>query len=54
MSREEAERAKGEWQNIKNNLPSGIELVGEYIHAWVLNTMVFCYLKLKLKVQRYY
>ena len=21
-------------QNIKNSLPSGIELVGEYIHAW--------------------
>jgi hypothetical protein len=21
-------------KNLKNSLPSGIELVGEYIHAW--------------------
>jgi hypothetical protein len=34
MNKEEAQRAKNEWQNLKNNLPSGIELVGEYIHAW--------------------
>jgi hypothetical protein len=34
MSKEEAERAKDEWNKIKNSLPSGIELVGEYIHAW--------------------
>ena len=34
MNKEEAEKAKGEWQNLKNNLPSGIELAGEYIHAW--------------------
>ena len=34
MSKEEAERAKDEWNGIKNSLPSGIELVGEYIHAW--------------------
>jgi hypothetical protein len=31
MNKEEAERAKDEWQNIRNNLPSGIELVEEYI-----------------------
>jgi hypothetical protein len=36
MSKEEAERAKGEWQNLKNGLPSGIELVGEYIHGFLL------------------
>ena len=34
MNKEEAEKAKDDWQNLKNNLPSGIELVGEYIHAW--------------------
>ena len=34
MSKEEAERDKDEWQNIRNSLPSDIELVGEYIHAW--------------------
>jgi hypothetical protein len=34
MSKEEAQKAKEEWQNLKNRLPSGIELVGEYTHAW--------------------
>ena len=34
MSKEEAERAKDERHNLKNGLPSGTELVGEYIHAW--------------------
>ncbi len=33
MNKEEAEKAKGEWENLRNGLPSGIELVGEYIHA---------------------
>jgi hypothetical protein len=32
MNKEEAEKAKDELQNLKNNLPSGTELVGEYIH----------------------
>jgi hypothetical protein len=34
MSKEEAQKAKEEWQNLKNGLPSSIELVGEYTHAW--------------------
>jgi hypothetical protein len=34
MSDEEAERAKKEWESTKSNIPSGIELVGEYDHAW--------------------
>ena len=35
MNKEEAEKAKGEWENLRNGLTSGIELVGEYIHdAW--------------------
>jgi hypothetical protein len=34
MSKGEAEKAKDEWHNLKNGLPSGIELVGEYTHAW--------------------
>jgi hypothetical protein len=33
MKKEEAERATGEWQNIKNSLPSGIELVGERVYT---------------------
>ena len=34
MSKEEAERAKDNWHSLKNGLPAGIELVGEYTHAW--------------------
>ena len=34
MSKGEAEKAKDEWHNLKNGLPSGIELLGEYTHAW--------------------
>jgi hypothetical protein len=34
MSKEEAERAKDNWHSLKNRLPAGIELVGEYTHAW--------------------
>jgi hypothetical protein len=34
MRKEEAQKVKEEWQNLKNGLPSGIELVVEYTHAW--------------------
>ena len=34
MSKEEKEKAEQEWHRLKNGLPSGIELAGEYIHAW--------------------
>ena len=34
MNKEETEKSKEEWNELKNSLPSGIELVGEYIHAW--------------------
>lgn len=34
MSPEEAKRAAQEWKELKNSLPSGIELMGEYDHAW--------------------
>jgi hypothetical protein len=33
MSKEETQKANDEWHELKNNLPSGIELVGEYTHA---------------------
>jgi hypothetical protein len=46
MNKEETQKANDEWHELKNNLPSGIELVGEYIMHGVLNIMVFCYLKL--------
>ena len=34
MNKEETEKSKDEWNRLKNSLPSGIELVGEYVHAW--------------------
>jgi hypothetical protein len=47
MNKEETEKSKDEWNRVKNSLASGIELVGEYVHAWGTEyIMVFCYLKL--------
>jgi hypothetical protein len=34
MGKEETKKAKDEWNGLKDSLPAGIELVGEYIHAW--------------------
>jgi hypothetical protein len=34
MNKEEKGKAESKWQQLRNTLPSGIELVGEYIHAW--------------------
>jgi hypothetical protein len=34
MNSDEAAKAKSEWNDLRNNLPSGIELAGEYNHAW--------------------
>jgi hypothetical protein len=34
MDSDEAAKAKSEWNDLGNNLPSGIELAGEYNHAW--------------------
>jgi hypothetical protein len=34
MTKEETQKANDEWHELKNNLPSGIELIGEYTHAW--------------------
>lgn len=34
MTKGETQKAKDEWHDIKNWLPSGIELVREYVHAW--------------------
>ena len=33
MNEEETKRAKDEWNGFKNNLPSGIGLLGEYVRA---------------------
>ena len=46
MNKEETQKANDEWNRLKNNLPSGIELVGEYVHAWGTEYNGFCYLKL--------
>ena len=34
MTREETEKAKNQWNGLKDTLPSGIESVGEYVRAW--------------------
>jgi hypothetical protein len=34
MTREEKKKSKDEWNELKNTLPQGIELIGEYGHAW--------------------
>jgi hypothetical protein len=34
MTKEEAQKANNEWNELKNSLPSGIELIGEYVRAW--------------------
>ncbi len=30
----EAAKAKSEWNDLRNNLPAGIEVAGEYNQAW--------------------
>ena len=34
MNKEEKGKAESKWHELRNTLPSGIELVGEYVHAW--------------------
>ena len=34
MTYDEKEKSKNEWNQLKNTLPQGIELIGEYGHAW--------------------
>lgn len=34
MTHDEKEKSKNEWNQLKNTLPQGIELIGEYVHAW--------------------
>jgi hypothetical protein len=34
MSKDDAQKANIECRDLKNSLPSGIELIGEYDHAW--------------------
>lgn len=34
MTHDEKEKSKNEWNELKNTLPQGIELIGEYGHAW--------------------
>ena len=40
MNSDEATKAKSEWKNFRSDLPSGIELIGEYDHACYLNRRV--------------
>jgi hypothetical protein len=34
MTPEETKKANEQWKDIKKSLPQGIELIGEYNHAW--------------------
>ena len=34
LDSEEKKIAKNEWENITENLPENIKLIGEYDHAW--------------------
>ena len=34
MTPEEAKKANVQWREMKKSLPQGIELMGEYSHAW--------------------
>ena len=34
MNKDDAQKTNTEWRELKNSLPSDIELVGEYDHAW--------------------
>jgi hypothetical protein len=34
MTPEETKKANEQWKDIKKSLPPGIELMGEYNHAW--------------------
>ena len=34
MTSEEQKKSNDEWNELKNTLPQGIELIGEYVHAW--------------------
>ena len=34
MNDQEKQKANKQWHELKNSLPAGIELLGEYDHAW--------------------
>lgn len=34
MSKEEMQKAKADWSELKKILPARVKLVGEYVHAW--------------------
>jgi hypothetical protein len=44
MTKEEAQKANNKWNELKNSLPSGIELIGEYTHAWGTEYNGFLYI----------
>ncbi len=34
MNKEDAQRAAGQWREMKGTLPTDVELIAEYDHAW--------------------
>ena len=49
MNKEESAKAKIEWHELRNGLPSGIELVGEYDDAWGTEYNGFLLIELERK-----
>ena len=51
MNDQEKEKANKQWHKLKNSLPAGIELLGEYdLVLGGLSIMVSCCLKRKLAI----
>ena len=42
MNKEEEVKIRTEWRELRNGLPDGIELIGEYVHAWETEYNGFC------------
>jgi hypothetical protein len=34
MNKDDAQKANTKWHELKNSLPSGVEIMGEYDNAW--------------------
>ena len=50
MSKEEKRKAESEWHQLRNSLPSGIELVGDMFMHGEPRIMDSCYLRLRVLI----
>jgi hypothetical protein len=51
MSKEEKRKAESEWHQLRNSLPSGIELVGDMFMHGEPRIMDSCYSKLRVLIR---